>query len=256
MRILFIGEIVAKPGRQAVAKVLPKIIKKHKPDFIVANVENIAHGRGVTAKTIKEMQELGIDFFTGGDHMFWHDGFEDQIDTLPIVRPANYPSEVKGKGYDVVDVGDKKVLVISLMSQPFINESLNNPFVVADEILNEYANKNLDAIIVDFHAEFTSDKYAMGFYLDGRVDGIIGTHTHVPTCDEQVLPKGTMYVSDVGMCGSRDSILGVKKEIIIDRVVHSKKQRFVWEEEGRQIFRSVLLDTTKKEIKRLDEEIT
>lgn len=254
MKILFIGDIVARPGREIVKEVLPKIIKKYKPDLVIANAENIAHGRGATVKTLKEMQDVGVDFFTGGDHLFWHKGFENEVGRLPIVRPANYTERMPGVGHKVLesDVGD--VLIINLMGQTFIKAPLSNPYIKADEIISEY-NRDFEAIVVDFHAEATSDKYAMGFFLDGRVDAVVGTHTHVPTCDNRVLSNGTMFVSDIGMTGIVDSVLGVKKEIIIDRVAYGRKQRFEWETEGRREFRSVLIDTNKKKIERLDERL-
>lgn len=254
MKILFIGDIVARPGRKTVKEVLPKIIKKHKPDLVIANAENIAHGKGATVKTIRELQDYGVDFFTGGDHLFWHEGFEDEVDDLPIVRPANYIHEMVGKGHDVVKTDAGEVLVINLMGQTFIKEPLSNPYIKVDEILSSY-DKEFEAIVVDFHAEATSDKYAMGFFLDGRVSAVVGTHTHVPTCDERVLPNGTAFISDIGMTGIIDSVLGVKKEIIIDRMAYGRRQRFEWETEGRKEFRSVLIDTNKKNIKRVDKRL-
>jgi len=149
------------------------------------------------------------------------------------------------------------VLVINVMniqSHKFSEEDQANPFLMVEEIIR--ANSEVDAILVDFHSEYTSDKNAMAFFLDGRVDAVVGTHTHIPTCDARVLPNGTMFVTDVGMCGNIDSVLGVKKEIIIDRVVYENKHKFEWELEGTKAFRSVLIDTTKKDIRRLDLEVT
>lgn len=257
MKILFIGDIVAEPGRKAVKKILPDLKKKHKIDLVLANAENIAHGRGITADTIKEMQDAGVDFFTSGDHVFWQKDTEDLLDTLPIIRPANYPEtemfHTAGKGYKLLDTGaNGNVLIINLMGRTFLNERLDNPFTKADEILQLNADKNPTAIIVDFHAEATSEKYAMGHYLDGRVTAVLGTHTHAPTCDNFNLPKGTMFVSDVGMTGNIDSVLGVKKEIILALYLTAQNQRFDWEEAGRKAFRSVILDTETKNISRLD----
>lgn len=256
MKILFIGEIVARPGRSVVKEVLPKILKKHKPDLVLSNAENLAHGRGATEKTVKEMQDVGIEFFSGGDHLFWHRGFDEKIGFLPVIRPANITGNFPGEGYKVLDTKKGKVLLINVMniqSHKFSEENLSNPFLKVEEIL--HANPNMDVTLVDFHSEYTSDKNAMAFFLDGRVDAVIGTHTHIPTCDARVLPNGTMFVTDVGMCGNIDSVLGVKKEIIIDRVVYENKHKFEWELEGARAFRSVLIDTTKKEIRRLDEEV-
>jgi len=257
MKILFIGEVVARPGRAVVKEVLPKLIKKHKPDLVLTNAENLAHGRGATERTIKEIQDAGVDFFTGGDHLFWHRGFDEKIDSLPVIRPANIKGDFPGKGFEVLDTKKGKVLVINVMniqSHKFSEEDQANPFLMVEEIIR--ANSEVDAILVDFHSEYTSDKNAMAFFLDGRVDAVVGTHTHIPTCDARVLPNGTMFVTDVGMCGNIDSVLGVKKEIIIDRVVYENKHKFEWELEGTKAFRSVLIDTTKKDIRRLDLEVT
>ncbi|MBT6401597.1 YmdB family metallophosphoesterase [candidate division WWE3 bacterium] len=259
MKILFVGEIVARPGRQTVKEVLPEIIAQEKPDLVLANAENIAHGRGATTGTINEMIDVGVEFFTGGDHLFWHKGFENEIDDLPIIRPANImDGDYPGKGYEILETDAGKVLIINVMAienHHFSKETLDNPYLVAERIIEE-EGKNVDVILVDFHAEYTSDKHAMGFYLDGRADVVLGTHTHVPTSDPRVLPEGTLYVTDVGMCGNTDSVLGVKKEIILNRVIHGAKERFEWALEGRRAFRSVLIDTTAKEIRRLDKQVT
>jgi metallophosphoesterase (TIGR00282 family) len=255
MRILFIGDIVSRPGRDTIRKVLPEIIKENAVDFVVANAENLAHGRGATVGTIEEMQSAGVNFFTGGDHLFWHEGFDEAIKDLPVVRPANYPDTVPGDGYKIIEHKGLKILIMDLMGQTFINEPLSNPFIKADEILEKVKNEKLDLKLVEFHGEASSDKVAMGFYLDGRVDAVVGTHTHIPTCDEKILPKGTFFVSDIGMTGNIDSVLGVKKEIILDRVVKAKKQKFEWETSGRTEFRSLLVDTESKEIKRVDKKL-
>lgn len=257
MKILIVGEIVARPGRKTVKEVLPEIIEQEKPDLVVANAENLAHGRGATSGTIAEMQELGIDYFTGGDHLFWHKGFEDEVEDLPVIRPANIKGDYPGKGYVLLETDAGSVLIINVMSiesHLFSKDNLDNPYLTVEKII-EKEGKNADAILVDFHAEFTSDKHAMGFYFDGKADVVVGSHSHVPTCDGRVLPKGTLYITDVGMCGNTDSVLGVKKEIIMDRVVHGKKEKFEWALDGRRAFRSVLVDTTAKTIARLDKEV-
>lgn len=258
MKILIVGEIVARPGRNTVKEVLPGIIEQEKPDVVIANAENLAHGRGATSSTISEMQKLGIDYFTGGDHLFWHKGFENEIDDLPIIRPTNIKGDYPGKGYVLLETDAGTILLINVMSiesHLFSKDNLENPYLAAEKIIEE-EGKNADAILVDFHAEFTSDKHAMGFYLDGRADVVVGSHSHVPTCDGRVLPEGTLYITDVGMCGNTDSVLGVKKEIILDRVVNDKKEKFEWALKGRCAFRSVLVDTTAKTIARLDREVT
>ncbi len=255
MNILFIGDIVAKPGRDAVKKLLPELKQKNEVDFVIANVENLSHGRGITEETLQEMLEAGIDFFTGGDHMFWQKGTEDLFDKFPIIRPANYPDTVVGPGYVVAEVKGKKVLIMNFMGRTSFGGPsvyLNDPFTRADEILNMYADEDIYAFIVDFHADATSEKAAFGFYLDGRVTAMLGTHTHIPTCDNRSLPKGTLFVSDVGMTGNIDSVLGVKKEIILNLYLTAQNQRFEWETTGKSALRSVLLDVDNNKIDRFD----
>ncbi len=256
MKILFIGDVVAEGGRKAVKRILPDLKKDQDIDLVIANAENIAGGRGITEETLAEMQNVGVDFFTSGDHVFWQNGTEDFIEDLPIIIPANYPKGTPGKGYSIVDTGKKgKVLVINLMGRTSFGGTfsyLDDPFSKADEILEETKNEKFAAIVVDFHAEATSEKCAMGFYLDGRVTAVVGSHTHIPTCDERKLPDGTLYVSDVGMTGIIDSILGVKKEIILALFKTARNQRFEWETSGTKAFRSVLLDTDNSSIVRID----
>lgn len=256
MKILYVGEIVAKPGREIVQKFLPEIIKEYKPDMVFANCENLSGGRGITEEKIEQMRMAGIDYFTSGEHIFQEKGTEDFINNVPVLRPANYPEGTVGEGYKIIDSGKKgKVLLINLMGLTSFggkNAFLDNPFSKIDEILEKTKNEKVDAKIVDFHAEATSEKYSMGFYLDGRVDAVIGTHTHVPTCDNIVLPKGTLYLTDVGMCGAIDSSLGVKVDITIKMFLTAMSQRFEWENAGRKAFRSVLLDLQSKKIVRID----
>ena len=256
MKILFVGEIVAEPGRKAVRQVLPDVIKEYSPDLVLANAENSAAGRGVTLDILKELQNLGINYFTGGDHMFWQRGTDEIIDDMPVIRPANYPDPTPGKGYVVLDTGKNgKVLLINLMGRTSFSSLfsyLDDPFRKADEILEEFEGEKFSSIIVDFHAESSSEKYTLGFYLDGRVDVFIGSHTHVPSADGFELPKGTLYLSDVGMTGIIDSVLGVKTEIITNLFLTARNQKFEWAESGRKAFRSVLFDTQEKTIQRID----
>ena len=256
MKILFVGEIVAETGRKVVKKVLPDLIKEIQPDFIFSNAENIAGGRGVTEEALRDMTQLGIDYFTSGDHVFHVRGTEDIIDRLPIIVPANYPVGTPGRGWQILDGGARgQVLLISLMGRTAFSSSfasLDDPFRKADQILSENSDKTFGAIVVDFHADATSEKAALGHYLDGRVTAVIGSHTHIPTCDNIALPKGTLFVTDVGMCGAIDSVLGVVTENVIAQYLTARHQRFEWETAGRQAFRSVLLDTVKKSIERID----
>ncbi|MBD3366135.1 metallophosphoesterase [candidate division WWE3 bacterium] len=256
MRILFIGDLVGRPGRSIVKDLLPQIRKDEDVDLVIASADNLAGGRGATRGTINETRDAGVDFFTGGDHIFHHREFEQDIEDLPIVRPANYPGDAPGVGYAVIDLGSKgSVLLINLMGRTAFGGPqayLEDPFTRAAEILEEFSSEEDLIRLVDFHAEATSEKKALGFYLDGRVDGVFGTHTHVPTCDARILPLGTAYVTDVGMSGNIESVLGVKKDIIIELFLTARLQKFEWENTGTKAFRSVLLNTDSNHIKRLD----
>jgi hypothetical protein len=214
MKILFFGDIIGRPGREAVKKILPKWKKKFAPDLIIANGENLAHGAGVTDKSLKEILGAGVEIVTSGNHIFdkkegWSLLNEKDI---PLIRPANWPPLPYGKGYRTIEIGIKKVLVINLNGRLFFKESLDCPFRKADEILEQIEDEEYSAIIVDFHAEATSEKAALGHYLDGRVSAVLGTHTHIPTADEKILPKGTAYISDVGMVGPYDSVISFDKD--------------------------------------------
>jgi 2',3'-cyclic-nucleotide 2'-phosphodiesterase len=256
MKILFIGDIVAEPGRKTIKQVLPDLRKELGVDLVVANAENAAAGRGITPGVLEELQSYGVDYFTSGDHVFWQRGTEDVIDDLPIIRPANYPEGTPGNGHFVLDLGAKgKVLLVNLMGRTSfgnVTSYTRDPFEMIDAILESYKDEKFAASIIDFHAEATSEKSAFGFYVDGKVTAVIGTHTHVPTCDHRVLPKGTMFVSDAGMTGIIDSVLGVKTDIVINLFKSARNQRFEWESAGTKAFRSVLLDTVEGSIERVD----
>lgn len=213
MNILFLGEIIGRPGREALAKIIPELKKKYQPDLIIANGENLAHGKGVTKKALSEVISAGVQVVTSGDHIwFQKEGIEIlEEKKINLLRPANYPPGVPGRGYLVVNIGSRRVGIINLMGRVFFRESLDCPFRKADEILEELEEKT-DIVVVDFHAEATSEKIVLGFYLDGRVSAVIGTHTHVPTADEKILAGDTAYITDVGMIGARDSVIGTKKE--------------------------------------------
>jgi len=260
MRILFLGDIVARLGRETTGKVLPKLLKTAKISLVFANAENIAHGKGATTATIEEVRGYGVDYYTSGNHIFWRSEILEGLDgsDLPVLRPANYDEDVPGRGWTVIDTGKQgKVLLINLQGRILIQDDVSCPFRTVDRILKEQSNEDFSAIIVDMHAEVTSEKVALGWYLDGRVSAVVGTHTHVPTSDTWVMPKGTAYVTDIGMIGAQYSVLGVKPEIIIPFMKYPMPQRFEWVEEGPAVFNSVLLDIDRrsgkaKSIKRLD----
>jgi len=258
MRILFIGEIVGKLGRRTVERVLPNLRKDANISVVFGNCENIAHGKGATKATLEEVQSYGVDAFTSGNHIFWRrEIFEVfDADTPPVIRPANYPDDVPGKGFRVIDLGKNgRILLINLLGRTNFAEAVFCPFRTVDKILKDFEDEHFAAVVVDFHAEATSERVAMGWYLDGRVTAVVGTHTHVPSADAWVMPRGTAYVTDVGMVGARHSVLGVEPEIIINKLKNPQPQRFEWVEKGPAVFNSVLVeieDGKAKSIKRID----
>jgi len=248
MKILYIGDIVAKIGRRAVGQVLPKLIEEKQIDFVIAQAENMSTGNGISKKAYKEISDAGVDFFTGGNHSFKNPEGVELMDEpkINIIRPANYPEDTPGQGWQIADTPFGKILIANLMGKTFGGEDFKNPLIQIDEILEEAADEKIAASIVDFHGDLTSEKVAIGFYLDGRVSAVVGSHTHVPTADARVLPGGTAHISDVGMTGPIDSVLGVKKEIIIDRWLNDGKQKFEWPKTGTVRFSSVLIDIDKQ----------
>tara|TARA_Y100000031_G_scaffold70831_2_gene78537 strand:+ start:13736 stop:14512 length:777 start_codon:yes stop_codon:yes gene_type:complete len=211
VRILFFGDIVGQPGREAIKQILPQWQKKYQPDLVMANGENMAHGSGITRKTLEEILKAGIDLVTSGDHTWKQKGINALLEDkdLPLIRPANFPPHLPGQGYYLIELRTKKVLVINLIGRVFMQQQYDDPFRKADQILEE---QQADIIIVDWHAEATAEKVCLGWYLDGRVSAVLGTHTHIPTADNRVLPQGTAYISDVGMVGPKDSSLGRDKD--------------------------------------------
>ena len=223
MRILFIGDIYGKPGRKAVRHFLPGLRDRYQPDAIIANGENMAGGAGITRDTAREMFDLGIDALTTGNHVWDQREAIEYLDEEPrIVRPLNWPPGTPGRGWTDVSVGGETLTVVNVQGRVFM-KSLDDPFRGVDAVLNDFnGNKN---IFVDFHAEATGEKQALGFYLDGRVSAVVGTHTHVPTADARVLPRGTAYITDVGMVGPRDSIIGSDPGPIIERYLTQMYRR-------------------------------
>ncbi len=209
MKLLIIGDIVGKGGRKAVCKLVPVLRKEFNCCFCIANAENIAGGSGLTKKCVESLRNAGVDVITSGDHIWRQKIFIEEIRSLPyVLRPANFHSDQPGKGYSIFNIPIGGVIcVINLIGRIFIQHHGDNPFTKVASILEEIKDK-ANIIIVDFHAEATSEKIAMGHFLDGKVTAMFGTHTHVQTADEQILPNGTAYITDVGMVGSRESIIG------------------------------------------------
>lgn len=226
MRVLAVGDIVGSCGSKFLRKVLPKIKKEKNIDLVIANGENSADGNGITPFSANFLFDSGVDVITTGNHAFRRREVYGLFETNKrLIRPLNYPSaSTPGYGYCVIEDFGVKVIIINLMGTIFM-ESLDCPFKAVNKILSRFKDDE-SIIIIDFHAEATSEKIAMGFYLDGRVSAIFGTHTHVSTSDERILKNGTGYITDVGMTGVIESVLGVKKEIILKKLINKMPIRF------------------------------
>lgn len=254
-KVLMVGDVVGKLGRRTVAAVLPELRHSRQIDLVIANGENTAGGRGLTPETANELYKSGVDVITSGNHIW------ENREVYPlferderVIRPLNYPPETPGRG--VYRKGD--VAVVNAMGRAFMAVSLECPFRAIDEALEEL--RDCHVILVDFHAEATSEKVAMGYYLDGRVSGVAGTHTHIPTSDTRVLPRGTAYVTDLGMCGALHSILGMEIEPVIERFLTQRPNRWNPVDKGPAVFNAVIIDIDTKSgkaitIERLDREV-
>ena len=217
MKLLFVGDVFGRPGRRAVQTLLPRLIDRHKADYVVVNVENSAGGFGVTPDVMAELEPVGIHCYTTGNHVWDKKEGVALLDRVPnLLRPANYPDGNPGKGLHVGETASGiPVAVLNLEGRVFMS-NLDDPFEKADRLLASLDPK-IKVILVDFHAEATSEKQALGFYLDGRVSVVVGTHTHVPTADERILPQGTAFQTDAGMTGPYESIIGVRIDKVIKR---------------------------------------
>ncbi len=224
MNVLMIGDVFGEPGRTAVATLLPRLREEHRVDFTVVNVENAASGSGVTPQIARSMLDHGVDVMTSGNHIFRKEITDYISRENLLLRPANYPPGTPGVGHVTVKVGPHRVTVINLMGRVFM-DPIDCPFRKADEILTE-VGKDTRVVLVDMHAEATSESVAMGWYLDGRVSAVVGTHRHVQTADERILPGGTAYITDLGMTGPVDSVIGVDKELILRRFLTQMPIRF------------------------------
>lgn len=237
MIILVIGDIVGQPGRIAVQKLLPRLRQQYQPAMIIANGENVAGGIGLTPGTAGELLDIGVDVITSGNHIWAHRELLPYLDGgMPILRPLNYPPGVPGRGYLVRN----QVMVVNLMGRTFIGD-LDCPFRGMDKLLAEVQPKP-PIIIVDFHAEATSEKVGMGHYLDGRVSAVLGTHTHVATADGQIFPRGMAYITDIGMTGPKDSIIGDDIENVLHRFLTRLPHHMTVAKSKISIFNGVVLD--------------
>ncbi|WP_349410570.1 TIGR00282 family metallophosphoesterase [Pseudalkalibacillus sp. SCS-8] len=244
MRILFVGDVVGSPGRSMIENYLQKLKSKYQPTLTIVNGENAAHGRGITEKITKNLKQWGAQAITMGNHTWDNKEIFEFIDDVPqMVRPANFPEGTPGQGYTFVKINDIEVAIINLQGRTFM-PPLDCPFQKADEIISE-VSKRTPHIFVDFHAEATSEKQAMGWYLDGRVSAVVGTHTHVQTSDNRILPGGTAYISDVGMTGPYDGILGMSREAVLKKFLTNLPVRFEVEK-GREQLSGVVIDLHKE----------
>jgi len=226
LKLLFVGDVVGRPGRQALERRLDRLIDRHHVDLVIANGENAAAGFGLTLDIARELLDAGVDVITSGNHIWDKREIYSYLDSQPrLLRPANYPSASPGRGSGIYATNaGLKVGVINLEGRIFMNP-LECPFRTADRLVTEL-RRETKVILVDIHAEATSEKMALGHYLDGRVSAVIGTHTHVQTADEQILPGGTAYLTDAGMTGARDSVIGICKEIAIEKFITQLPIRF------------------------------
>ena len=240
MKILTVGDIVGENGLNKLKEVLPSLKQREKIDFIIVNGENVAGGMGITEKHFKQILFAGADVVTLGNHTWSKKDVFNIIDDEKLLRPANYPKDVVGKGYNIYNYKDKKIGVINLIGRTNMGVLSENPFLVADNIIEKIKGK-VDIIVIDFHAEATAEKIALANYLDGKVNIIFGTHTHVQTADEMVLPKGTAYITDIGMTGPINSVIGMDKKASIKRFVTTLPEKYKIAE-GESKFNSCLFE--------------
>lgn len=244
MNILFIGDVVSAVGVEKLTRTLPRFKKEHHVDVTVVNGENAAVGNGLLPATAEVLFAAGADCITGGNHTFRRRELYEYIDTFPFcLRPANYKDDAPGKGFCVVDKGFVRVGVVNLMGTVFM-EPLENPFDCIDRVLKDLRDE-VDFTVVDFHAEATAEKRALGFYLDGRAAAVVGTHTHVQTADEQILPHGTAYITDLGMTGPVQSVLGVTPALAIEKMRTNLPVRFQ-NPDGDCLMQGMLAEIDKK----------
>lgn len=220
MRLLFLGDVVGRSGRDAVARHVPDLRRRLDLDFVVANGENVAHGFGITERTARDLYEAGVDCITTGNHIWDQREILSTIDADPrLLRPVNFPRGTPGRGIGVFTVGRKRVVVVNVMTRLFM-DPLDDPFAGVEAVLaTQRIGSGVDLLMVDVHGEATSEKMALGHFCDGRASLVVGSHSHVPTADAQILPGGTAYQTDAGMCGDYDSVIGMKKEAAVQRFV-------------------------------------
>lgn len=251
MRILYLGDVMAEPGLNLVEKILPALRRKHGVDLVIAQAENLSDGKGITPADFKRLLRAGVDFCTGGNHTFYREEIFPALNdpTQPIIRPANYPAGTPGLGYKYAHTPKGEVLVISLLGQIVGKDAdapVDNPLQIIDRILDDQEQTPRVATIVNFHGDYSSEKRIIGYYLDGRVTAVVGDHWHVQSADADVLPKGTAHITDVGMCGSLDSSLGVSIDSLVPRWRDGHQTRNEIETTGRMQLNALLIEADEK----------
>ena len=244
MKILIIGDIVGNSGVKKVKEVVPDFKKQNNIDYIIANGENSADGMGITLKIFEDLKKTGVNMVTMGNHTWGKKEIFNFINDEQIIRPANYPKGVPGVGYRIHTINGKKIAVVNLIGRVDVGVLSENPFLKADEILERIKDK-ADIIIVDFHAEATAEKIAMGRFLDGKITALFGTHTHVQTADEQILPQGTAYITDLGMTGPKDSVIGMDIKASLKRFETTLPEKYKLAE-GESILNAVKFEIDDK----------
>ena len=242
VRILFLGDIVGAPGRSVFQKHIKALKQKHSIDAVIVNGENSANGRGITSRIVKFFRHNEVDVITSGNHIWHYREIYEYLRTHDdLLRPENYPNECPGSGITTFNCNGITIGVVNLQGRVFMRDHIGDPFRTADTVLS-YLKTKTNVIFVDFHAEATSEKIGLGFYLDGRVSAVVGTHTHVQTTDERILPKGTAFMTDAGMAGAQHSMIGMKKEPIIKNFLTQMPVKFEVEKEGPMILCGVWID--------------
>lgn len=241
MKILFIGDIVGKVGRRMVKEKVPYFVNKYNIDFVIANGENATHGKGLIKHHYDELLSSGVDVITLGNHYDSKNEIRRYIDRVDrLIRPINLLNEYPGVGTEIYDLDGVTIRVTNLLGSAFMDENVNSPYLAMLNVLEDEEMANIH--IVDFHAEATGEKQCLAYALDGKVSAVLGTHTHVQTCDAKILPKGTAFISDVGMTGFADGVLGDTVESVVPKIVYGEKSKFTPPDEGRGLFSAVVID--------------
>ena len=252
MRVLAVGDIVGRAGLEKLKEVLPEVVKENNIDFVIVNGENAADGMGITEKMYKEILAAGADIVTMGNHTWAKKDIFNFINDEHIIRPANYPSNNPGRGYDIYECKNKTIAVMNLIGRTTMTVLSENPFLIAKEIIDEI-KEAVDIIIIDFHAEATAEKIALGYYLDGEASIVFGTHTHVQTADETILEKGTAYITDIGMTGPKKSVIGMDVDVSLKRFATSLPEKYRIAE-GKAKFNSCMfeIDDVTNKVKKIE----